>query len=193
MKYVLRKYYAGHSGTDLIADNHTCQYLLQKKAPILPEFPMTEIQHRRSCDSGTCWWCLILHSRLLDPLTLHHCIRLSINVTCKLWFVALFCLSWKRDPSSVALSEVSFFLFFTLLKRSFHQHGKFFLTRVECLRTENVVHCTDCKAHWGNVIAIFIYINKTDLIWSWFDLQLNADVESGGALDLEFCVCVYDS
>ena len=44
---------------------------------------------RRSCGSGTTWWCLIQLSCLLDPLTLHiTCIRLSVNVTCKLWFVA---------------------------------------------------------------------------------------------------------
>ena len=47
---------------------------------------------RRLCGLGTAWWCLILRSRLLDPHTLHViCIRLSVNVTCKMWFVALFC------------------------------------------------------------------------------------------------------
>ena len=76
------------------------------------------------------------------------------------------CPSWKRDPSSVALPEVSSIVFFYPVKRVFsHQHVKFFLTRVEGLRTEDVVHCTDCKAHWGNVIVILGYINKIDLIW----------------------------
>ena len=47
----------------------------------------------------------------------------------------------------------------------FHQHGKFFLTALEGLRTEDVIHCTDCKALLGNVIAILGYINKIDLNW----------------------------
>ena len=47
----------------------------------------------------------------------------------------------------------------------FYQHVKFFLARIEGLRTEDVVHCTDCKAHWGKVIVILDYINKIDLIW----------------------------
>ena len=32
---------------------------------------------------------------------------------------------------------------------------RFFLTLIEGLRKEDVVHCTDCKAHWGNVIVIW--------------------------------------
>ena len=49
------------------------------------------------------------------------CIRYSVNATCKLWFVALFlytqhllyvCPSCRRDPSSVALPEVSSIIFF---------------------------------------------------------------------------------
>ena len=47
---------------------------------------------RSLCGSGTTWWCLVLRSHLLDPLTLHIiCITLSVNVSSKLWFVALFC------------------------------------------------------------------------------------------------------
>ena len=55
--------------------------------------------------------------------------------------------SWERDPSSVALPEVSsippvkraVFLFFFL------QHGKFFLLhRIKGLGAENVVQCADC-------------------------------------------------
>ena len=34
----------------------------------------------------------------------------------------------------------------------------FFLSKIEGLWTEDVIHC---KAHWGNVIVIFDYINKT--------------------------------
>ena len=36
---------------------------------------------------------------------------------------------------------------------------------MEGLRTEDAVHCTDYKAHWGNVILIFGFINKIILIW----------------------------
>ena len=114
---------------------------------------------RRSCGSGTAWWCLVQLSRLPDPLTLH--------ITCKLLHV---CISWKSDPSSVALPEVSsivfiFVYFYPVKSFFFHQHVKFFLTRIKVLRTEDVDHCTDCKAHWGNVIVILGYINKTDLSW----------------------------
>ena len=63
-----------------------------------------------------------------------------------------------RGSSSVALPEVSSILFFPRLK-VFSINVKFFLTRIEGLRTEHVVHRTDCK-----VIVIFGYINKTDLI-----------------------------
>ena len=84
-----------------------------------------------------------------------------------------FCPSWKRDPSTVALPEASsiVFFFYSFKRFFFHQHVKFFLTRIEGLRTEDVVHCTDCKAHWGNVIVILGYINKIDLIW--FDLTVS--------------------
>ena len=34
------------------------------------------------------------------------------------------------------------------------------LPQIEALRTGDVVHCTNCKAHWGNVIVILSYINK---------------------------------
>ena len=30
---------------------------------------------------------------------------------------------------------------------------------------EDVVHCTDCKAHWGYVIVILHYRAKIDGIW----------------------------
>ena len=59
---------------------------------VCPALLQVTMVDRRSCGSGTTWWCLVLLSCLLDPLTLHiTCIRLSVNVTCKLWFVALFC------------------------------------------------------------------------------------------------------
>lgn len=52
----------------------------------------------------------------------------------------LFCLSSGKDPSSVALSGIA------------------------RLRTEDIAHCTDCKARWGNVTVILGNMNKTDLI-----------------------------
>ena len=48
--------------------------------------------------------------------------------------------------------------------------GKFFLTRIGGLGKPDVVHCTDCKTHWGNVIVImwsWFWAIKT---WHWFDL-----------------------
>ncbi len=49
--------------------------------------------------------------------------------------------------------------FFPPLKRFF---GKVSLIRIEGLRTEGVVCCTDCKAPWGKFV-ILSYMNKTDL------------------------------
>ncbi len=46
------------------------------------------------------------------------------------------CLSWERDPSSVALPEVSSIFFLS---------KEFILVRIERLRTEDVVRFTDCK------------------------------------------------
>ena len=61
--------------------------------------------------------------------------------------------------------------FFTPLFKVFFSHyGKFFITRIEGLKTQDVIHCTDCKAHWGNVIVILGCIDQIDLIW--FDLAL---------------------
>ena len=57
---------------------------------------------------------------------------------------------------------------------------KFFLARIESLRMEDVVHCTDCEAHWGSVIEILGYINKTDSTWQlmssdifWYNKPVN--------------------
>lgn len=80
-----------------------------------------------------------------------------VNCNC----VVLFCIcdidsiatpSWERDPSSVAILEV-------------FPVKRFFLSRNNSLRTEDVIHSPDCKAHWGNVVVIWGYIDKTDLIW----------------------------
>ena len=70
-------------------------------------------------------------------------IRYSVSAISNLWFccsvvhmrhLLYFCLSWKMDPPSVALPEVSsiFFLFFS-------QCGKIFLCWIECLRTEDFI------------------------------------------------------
>ena len=102
-------------------------------------------------------------------------IRHSVNVTCKLWFFALFCtcdICCMSVCPGRGIPPLWLFLrflpsFFYPVKRVifFHQHGKFFLTQIQGLRTEDVVHCTDCKAHWFNVIVILGYINKFDLIY----------------------------
>lgn len=63
--------------------------------------------------------------------------------------VVLFCTS---IPPSVTLPEVCS-IFFSLLKGFLFQRGKFFLYRKEGLRTDCVIHCTYCKAHWGDVIV----------------------------------------
>ena len=53
------------------------------------------------------------------------------------------------------------FLFFTVLKgSSFHQHGKFFLTQIEGLRSEDVIYCTDCKAHTTNMTEGVTGVNR---------------------------------
>ena len=58
---------------------------------VCPALFQVTMVDRRWCGSGTTWWCLVQLSRLLDPLTSHIiCIRLSVNVTCKLWLVAPF-------------------------------------------------------------------------------------------------------
>ena len=69
------------------------------------------------------------------------------------------CQSWERDPSSVALPEVSS-IFFPHKQCFCFQYGKSFLTWIKGLRTEDVFHC---KAYRGNVIVGFI--NKTELNW----------------------------
>ena len=63
----------------------------------------------------------------------------------------------------MALPEIScFFPVKSFLGFFSHQHGKFFITQIKGLRTEDVVHY--CKAHCDNVIVILGYVNKIDLI-----------------------------
>ena len=119
---------------------------------------------------------LVMHrllSRLLDPHTLHWWFVLDILsmqlVNCD--FVVLLCnadiyfLSVRPGRRiNHCCSSWGFFhlLFLTLLKGFFSQHGKFFLTWITDLRTEDVFHCTDCKVHWGTVIVISGCIYKID-------------------------------
>ena len=107
----------------------------------------------------------------------------SVNANCNLWFCCSVLYMWhllhvclSGQGSLLCGSSWGFFhLLFSLFKRFFNsQHGKFFLTRIEGLRAEHVIHCTDCKAHSGNVIVILGYLNTTDLIW--FDSQLSLSV-----------------
>ena len=97
------------------------------------------------------------------------CIRFSVDVTCKLWIVAIFCTHniycMSVCPGRVIPTLWLFlrflpFVFFLLKGFFFHQNVKFFLTQIEGLRTEYVVYCTDCKAHWDNVIVILSKIKS---------------------------------
>ena len=48
--------------------------------------------------------------------------------------------------------------------------SKCFFTLVEGLRTKAVLHCTDCKTHWGEVIVILGFVNKMYIfILIWFE------------------------
>lgn len=46
------------------------------------------------------------------------------------------------------------------------RHKWFGWVENEGVKTEDVVHCTDGRAHRGDVIVILDYVNKIDLIWS---------------------------
>ena len=51
---------------------------------------------------------------------------------------------------------------------AFVQHGNFFFTQTEGLRTEDVAHCTNCKFHLVDMIAILGYIGKIPLVsFAW--------------------------
>ena len=68
------------------------------------------------------------------------------------------------------------FLFFYPVKRVFFSinMARFFLTWIEGRRTEDVIHCTACKAHWGNVIVILGYIHQIDLMYCMSHTQTGA-------------------
>ena len=94
---------------------------------VWPALLQVTTAERRSCGSGAAWRCLGLLGRLLEPHTLHvfynlnqifcQCNRDSAVLICTCMYVLHVCLSRERDPSSVALPEVSSsFLFFTHLK-----------------------------------------------------------------------------
>ena len=99
------------------------------------------------------------------------CIRYSCQrylLTAILFFCSVHkpsigCLSFLEDWSLLCGSSWScfyVFFFFPLLKGFFSQHGKFFLSRMEDLRTDDVVHCIDCKVGWGSEIIILGYIHE---------------------------------
>ena len=122
-----------------------------------------------ACGSGTTWRYLL--SRLLDPHTLHILSFESDILSMQLVngdFVVLFCTcniyGMSVNPAGGILPLWLFLrflppslLFFFPVKSFFspHQHGKLFLTRIKGPRAEDVIHCTDCKAHWGDVIVVF--------------------------------------
>ena len=88
---------------------------------------------------------------LLDPHTM--CIRYSVSVICILPFCCsvlyatpLTCLSVLGEGSLLRGSPWGFVNFFLPVKSIL-----FFHTGFEGLRTQDVVHYTDCKSHWGNV------------------------------------------
>lgn len=50
------------------------------------------------------------------------------------------------------------------------------------VRTEDVVHSTDCQARWGNVIVILSYICKSDLILIWNEALPQLELQIFGGL-----------
>ena len=66
-----------------------------------------------------------------------------------MWYLSHVCPSWEKE-------EVSS-LFFLPVKRFVFIY----------MRTEDVAHWTDCKAHGGNVIVILGYINRTAVCTLW--------------------------
>jgi hypothetical protein len=105
------------------------------------------------------WLCLLLWSWIISPgwisswihlLIIDTCISKHLDyLCCKCIIFSIYtrhllhvCPSWERDPSSVALPEVSP-IFFPLKLWGFSFFWKFFLVRCEGLRTEGVVLSTD--------------------------------------------------
>ena len=142
--------------------------------PTLFQFTMVE---RRSCGLGITWLCLAcsviswIHTHLwfvTDILSMQ-LVNCDFVVFCNadIYFLSV------HPGRGIYLcgSSLGFFhlLFLTLLKGFFSQHGKFFLTWIDGLRTEDVFHYTDCKVHWGTVIVIsgciHIKLIWFDLIW----------------------------
>ena len=65
------------------------------------------------------------------------------------------CLSLlSRPPGSTHFTYIMICSFFF-----FSSAWQIFLTQINGLRKEDVVHCTDCAAYWGNVIMSLGYIN----------------------------------
>lgn len=110
--------------------------------------------------SRTPWWSGT-HLVMAQPAQSSSWIH-TVNEILKLWFSVRvmfhICPSWKRDPSSVALPQISFH-FFTLLQGCFcfvFIMASFSSLKSRGLRTEDVFHCTKCKARWSNVTFTYI-------------------------------------
>ena len=65
-----------------------------------------------------------------------------------------------------------------MLRAFFFQYDKFIFTGIEGLRTEDVVHVADWKAHWGNMIVIFLAALKQ---LRWFYLTMNGKRRNVGS------------
>ena len=124
---------------------------------VWPALFQVTVSERRSCGSGIIWWCLSPLSRLLDPQT-SICIRYSAIATGTLWFCCSvlnmwhllhLCLSWERDPSSVALPEVSSVFFFPSVKM-------FFSPKIAHFFSPNS-KAIELKGYWDSVIVILAF------------------------------------
>ena len=127
----------------------SCLYLFITNYLVCPALFQVTMVDRRLCDSDTTWWFLVQHSRLLDPFTLHiSCIRLSVNVTCKLWFVALFC---TRDIYCTSVCPgrgiPTLWLFLRFLLLFFYPVKRVFV----CVCVCNCNHSMDCAKEIGQL------------------------------------------
>ena len=100
------------------------------------------------------------------------CIRYPVNATCEPWLCCSVpcmrhllhvCLSWESD-----LTSCFFHLFFYPALKGFFLNVAHFAH----LNCGDIVHCTDSKAHCGNVIVILGYRNKKDLMRIGFDCHV---------------------
>lgn len=106
---------------------------------------------------GTALACLVV---LLDPHSLHilyqiFCqwhLRKLILLFCFVHVTPTACLSILGERSLLCGSSWAFFYLLSILNLS--QYGKFFISWIKGLRTEDDIYSKDYKAHWGTVIVI---------------------------------------